>query len=49
MYFLIYSNVHDNVLSFEVCDSWKTQKPKYFENQTQFFNSSKNIIKGIVK
>ena len=44
MYFLICSNVYDDVINFEVVNSWKTQKSKYLENEIQFFPLVKNSL-----
>ena len=33
-YFAIYSNVYDDVINFELADSWKTQKSKCLDNIT---------------
>ena len=36
MYFLMCSNVHDDVMKF--ANSWKTLNSEYLENETQFFS-----------
>ena len=43
MYLLICSNVHDEVKITKFADSWKTQKSKHFETETQFINLVKKI------
>ena len=43
MYLLICSNVHNEVTIMKFADSWKTQKSKYLENETQFINLAKKF------
>ena len=47
-YFLISSNVNDDIINLEICEFIKIQKYKYLENKVQFFlQIKKNHLLGI--
>ena len=47
MYFLICSNVHDDVTNFKFGDSGKTQKSKYLENKTRLLPLVKKLLTAL--
>ena len=48
-YFLISSNVNDDIINLEICEFIKIQKYKYLENKVQFFLQIKKIIYWALK
>ena len=44
MYFVVCSNIYDDVTNLKFADSWKTQTSKYLKKEIQFFPVVKNSL-----